>query len=864
MILHRLEFEGISTAFPGKASIDFDALGPGLVAFVGDNGNGKSHAMELSGPATLFRTFPSYGGDSFASHIHPAAKLAQSTLTFSTGGQRYKLEVTYDPTAKSGKGQTRAKLFRGDDDLIAGPERLGDVDAKLAEILPSQDVMLASSFACQSRDGSFGDLPKARKKELFMELLGLARLQAVAEAAKARRQKAEDGLDRLRPKVEDLRNRTVRYADVAFSLEDCAKRSGELGGRLEEARGAQTLAVEAASQARDALRTLEAQGQLYEDQRRIRADALADAAQQEAAARSACEANTTSLADADAVIDAASKIEGIDADLSRLDSEIDDAAEKLRPIDGELATLNERRNTLVAEFRRLDTELKSAEAAEGRLADGADLEGDARRLEIEAREAAQAREAAESEGAAREDAAEAERTANTRRGALEERLTEIERRTKTLDQVDVEHPMCAECPLTADTRAAIATLSDIEGKIAALPARSTAAAEALVAHRTQLSGLRTAEATAGAALAKAREALAAVAGDTQQAAKAPMLRNQLAENKAAGQATRARIDELMEHRATLQPVFAQKQESRAQLRTQRVGLAALAARIGEVRAAQERTDELARALETATRRQQDAMKSVSELGPAPDLAPAREAAREAQAAVESGSALVTRLQEELTPIEQAYQRLLGEKTALGDDPAGELAEAEAAITKHEVDAADWSHLEKAFGRDGIQALEIDAAGPSVTAIANDLLVSCYGSRFQLRIDTTEETAKGDKVKEVFDVVILDAESPQGDRKSGSGGEQAILDEALRLAIAIFNTQRSGHETLTLWRDETGGALSPENASRYVHMLRRAREIGGFHQVLFISHSEAVWSQADRQLFFANGQVSADPAAREAA
>jgi len=50
----------------------------------------------------------------------------------------------------------------------------------------------------------------------------------------------------------------------------------------------------------------------------------------------------------------------------------------------------------------------------------------------------------------------------------------------------------------------------------------------------------------------------------------------------------------------------------------------------------------------------------------------------------------------------------------------------------------------AFGRDGIQALEIDAAGPELSTLTNDLLTSCFGERFEIRFVTRSPrpTARG--------------------------------------------------------------------------------------------------------------------------
>ncbi|MGH9455864.1 MAG: hypothetical protein ACRD2O_18050, partial [Terriglobia bacterium] len=90
----------------------------------------------------------------------------------------------------------------------------------------------------------------------------------------------------------------------------------------------------------------------------------------------------------------------------------------------------------------------------------------------------------------------------------------------------------------------------------------------------------------------------------------------------------------------------------------------------------------------------------------------------------------------------------------------------------------------------------------------------------------------------------------------SGGQFVLVNEAVNLGIAIYNMrQAEGVRHETLFRDETVGALDAKNAKEYVRMLRRAMEVGGFHQVIFICHSPQVWEMADRILYAGNGQVS---------
>ena len=81
-----------------------------------------------------------------------------------------------------------------------------------------------------------------------------------------------------------------------------------------------------------------------------------------------------------------------------------------------------------------------------------------------------------------------------------------------------------------------------------------------------------------------------------------------------------------------------------------------------------------------------------------------------------------------------------------------------------------------------------------------------------------------------------------------------VGEAIGLALSIFNSRKSGIRWETLFRDETAGALDPENAQRYVSMLRRALSLGGYRQVIYVAHLPAVWEAADVQLHVEDGRI----------
>jgi exonuclease SbcC len=173
----------------------------------------------------------------------------------------------------------------------------------------------------------------------------------------------------------------------------------------------------------------------------------------------------------------------------------------------------------------------------------------------------------------------------------------------------------------------------------------------------------------------------------------------------------------------------------------------------------------------------------------------------------------------------------------------------------ERDLSDWRFLSRGLGREGVQALELDAAGPRVSDLCNELLREGYGGRFSVRLETQAAKADGKGVKETFDVVVCDNErGREGNGEDLSGGEKIIVGEALGLGVSLFHAQASGASFQTVVRDETVGALDPENAERYVAMLKSFLRIGVVHQLLFVSHSERITEMADAIVQVENGVI----------
>jgi len=177
------------------------------------------------------------------------------------------------------------------------------------------------------------------------------------------------------------------------------------------------------------------------------------------------------------------------------------------------------------------------------------------------------------------------------------------------------------------------------------------------------------------------------------------------------------------------------------------------------------------------------------------------------------------------------------------------------IDRVNLDRRSWDLLAKAFGKTGIQSLEIDVAGPEVSAICNDLLSTCFGTRFSVKFRTQRPMSDGSGFTDDFDVHVFDTNRGEWCSIDDlSGGEQVVVGEAVSLAIALFNRQKSNVGWETIFRDEPSSALDDENAPRYVSMLSKARELGHFDILYLISHQNSVKELCDSRINISNGRI----------
>lgn len=193
--------------------------------------------------------------------------------------------------------------------------------------------------------------------------------------------------------------------------------------------------------------------------------------------------------------------------------------------------------------------------------------------------------------------------------------------------------------------------------------------------------------------------------------------------------------------------------------------------------------------------------------------------------------------------ERLRQRI--EQMKVAAQAVAELTEQKAARF---LDMSDWQRLALDLGNDGLQAALSDAALPELVALTNTLLHTAFGPRFTVDVRSQKADAAGKRLLETLDVVVIDTlHGREALAETYSGGELAIIGEALSLALTVLACRSSDGTPPTLVRDEAGAALDPANGRAWMAMLRRAVEMIGADRLLFVSHSPEIAALADSRI-----------------
>jgi len=822
MRLRSVAFRGL-TRFTGEepVTIDFASLGPGLIALVGVNGAGKSTAME-SVPAALYRTFPTRPG-SIYDYAHGRDSFIEAV--FDDAGEELKVRLAVDAERR----MTEGYIFLNGASLTTG--RAAEFEGEIEKRFGSMPLFLASVFAAQDKSGSFLLKKKAERKSLFIELLGLAALEVMAEAARDRRAKAAGSLEMERQRVADVEVQLADLSSLKERLDQAAIAVDAAAARLTDARAEEASALSALERARAGGEKLAA------------LQAAADSARREVEA-------------ADAALQIAKKKPAeVDADVKKrlaLVGETD--VEKLKePARRRHADAMERINKRRASLETALADVPDADAARQVLAELRDertvYEDQRKELEDLRRRSAVATNDLVAAELAMKAASEARRRdveRLTRQAAMMEQApctaAPFWSHEEDDDTITLNGPppvdLAGTCPLLGDARGARAQMEAFRNEGTQPEEQRVADAHRRASELHDLLAFKEAQESPERGLAAVAARERDIHGAIAKAEAAVTAREQLA----------TIADETTDAHTSFTQDLADAEQQAADAREQR--LAIENDRADALLQADAACDVAQTQLHVAAERYGPAHRAWQEASrDSGDVAAAERAREDAALIRERAEASLRDADVERAGIRARVEALQKKE--------GTLQQVRERVAEIEMHLGDWSLLERALGKDGVQALEIDASGPAVGETVNELLASCYGTRFSIAFETLREkkSVRGE-FAETFDVKCFDA-GAERPVEALSGGEKVVIGEAIGLAIAILNARKSGIRWETLWRDETAGALDPENADRYVLMLRRARELGGFHQVIFVSHSPEVTEAADVRLVVAGGRVTVE-------
>lgn len=804
-----LRLQGIGP-YRDEVFIDFDALPGPLVAICGANGAGKTCLLEAL-LAGLYRKTKTRG------HMKALATLRDSFVEVGVviGEAAYLVRQTCD--AHTGGGE--AVVLGPDGQPLTESGKSSEAKRWVTRHCPDLSVYLASLFGAQKVGGLLGMDP-APRMQVVGRALGNARYELLAKAAGNHAKTHQDEVAQLYARLDEIGTSALRVQQLTATF-------AEVTAALQQSEQHRADADRALVAGREEAGERQAALSAWRERKARRADVARRIATLEADA----ELNTTRLANNRRALERAPEIRAAHAKLEGLrDQKVE--------VDRDVTAISSAVATAEAEQTRLKRESASAQqrmnAAAERIARAQATAATAGEVEAAARELKKA------EKRLGEAHKERERFEEELRQARElERTSQLQRISGLRSNMEA---IASPAGVSSPGEFARLAIDADDRLIAAAQDAPQAIAQAEASERE----IRTKVDAAGRELAELR--ITAARQRAIDEAKEDVVRA-TAEQLTAGEEMAAAETRLLELESELPELRDQQSEARKaqqELADQVEPLQKDARLFDRLGAAEARIAELEAVGERLAKELETAQTELEQLPVEPEPEPL-----------------------DLRPLQQAYDGAVAEVEALQRDlaraeaqlkQAKETAEREAELRGHvqtaSAELADWKLLHSSLGRDGIQALELDAAGPELTDLTNEFL-RCAGGRFSVRLDTTRRGAKGQRIEE-FTIMVYDAQNGrEGEAKTFSPGEQAFIGEALDLALSLYGIRRLGSTRPTIIRDEPTSTLDPDNGRTYVEMLRRAAELTDAHRVLFVTHHRSLWPLADSRIHIADGRVTVD-------
>ena len=692
-----------------KIEIDFTKFSPGLVGIVGPNGAGKSTILEN------LHAFPQMATLTGGLSNFFTLRDSYRDFTFAMGGAVYRALIVMD--ARTGKSE--AYLYK--DGQAVNDGKMNTYKAAVEALLGSPDLFFRSIFAAQKAE-SITALPPSKRKELFIELLGLSRFEQYAQYAKTNADRSEQEIGILRARLEPMETEVARRGEVTEQKELTLQELKQAENKVEAHE--QILSVD-----RNLLVELDTKKWRKSELEKLIHDVRNEIGVIQARGYKA------KVLKEEEIKKINDELDEISAEIIRKE-EIVSHAEEIRTKVARIAELTAEKEKLVAKERELSTIALEEQ----------------RELAVYTHESAQQAIAAK----VRELDYEQKTTVTTfaeRKKELGRRLTELLQAAALVDEVPCRQVsgMPERCMLLTS---AIAAKGEVPAAEMSFDELDTLLAE-------QLEEFGKERLTLEQELANLVEPPDGISGRfaVQKAAvgyDADQYRLVVAEITDLDRNGWINLERELSQAET---IIAGKREAVASMRSRR--------------------DNVEKTLT------EDATEFAHQSAAKWAICRCYEA--ELQTLVDIGQQLqdlsekITCTTDEIKKLTESRSRLLGDvqfQTEMLNrldrtecDIIAVQAELKATLTALE----HWRLLQRSCSKDGIPALEMDASGPEVSRIANELLSSTFGSKFQIAFETTRQTKDGKKQVETFEITVF---GPEGEKKIMVllDGEKALEDQ----------------------------------------------------------------------------------------
>ena len=804
----------------------------------GQNGHGKSALLDAI-------TWAVWGKARARTHdelIHQGRSSMSVELEFAARGQRYRILRRYSRPAAGRQGTTLLDLqaTSGNGYRAITGNTVRDTEALIRDVVHMDyDTFVNTAFLLQGRADMFTRSKPSQRKECLAEVLDLSHYDDLEQRAKAQSTLIQDSIRETDIAIAQLRSGLEARAEHEAMLEDTRASIERLAPAVEAARtrvDAQRSRVELLrnmGKERDSLRTRAAAG-------RSEIDALDRQKQGHELRAVEYQALTERRADI---------VEGFDGlELARRESDrLDDVHRRLLTLQAgksrleqEVAVQRERLSTSLAQLTSniengLEPKASLLPAIEQAIAD-LESEEDA----LEAAKAYYARVVGEAH-----DVSVHIKSLDDANAALKEEMKETRQKFDILRREDAECPVCRQ-PLSSGDRDHVRAEYERQGRKASSRFRDNAAEQ----DRLRETHSRLATEVAGLEAGLSRTGRELTQNRTE-------LERDRRDSITACQQLDLALAESAKERARL--------EGEAFAEAERAELARIDARIAEMeydpdahdaarRQARELGpyEELARKLREAEDRLPQVRRDLDEVAAMLERRGA-ETAEDEERAARLGREIVAlpSMEAELRGMEDsltAKQRELEAARVQQGISTEELArldrlEADAKEREKKRDAlvdqkGVYDELAVAFGKNGVQALIIEAAIPQLEDDANQILSRLTDNRMSIRLQLRQgrrERRMG-LPSEELDIRVGD-EMGTRSYETFSGGEAFRIDFSLRIALSRLLASRSGAPLPILFIDEGFGSQDSAGQERLKEAIRSIQD--DFRKIIVITHIDEI-------------------------